>query len=291
MNKIKIAFISSLVVIASGYYNYTNIAFAESTKSNLVQSLSEGSQLDWSKNVIKVTGSGAPPDKGNMAQKRNMAVRAAKLDAYRQLLEIVNGVHVSSETIVKDFVTESDIIKTKVEGLLKGFEQVGEARYMSDGSVEVDVQIKLFGKGSVASIIMPEEIKKIENDTIPNTKIQPQEIKEEYTGLIIDCKGLGAKPAMSPAIFDSDNGQLYIGNQEIDPDYVINEGIVSYADSIPDAKKIDRAGKNPLIIKASKALGNFKSDIIIKNDDAKKVLGANKITNILSKFKVVMVID
>lgn len=288
MKKIKISIVSLMIVCASFYVN--NNAYADNTKSSTIQTVSEDSQLDWSKNIIKVTGSGAPPDKGNMAQKRNMAIRAAKLDAYRQLLEIVNGIHVSSETIVKDFVTESDVVKTKVEGILKGFEQVGEPRYMSDGSVEVDVQIKIFGKGSVASAIMPEEIKKISTDTIPNTKIEAEEVKEDYTGIIIDCKGLGAKPAMSPALFDSNGGQLYVGDLKIDPDYVINEGIVSYAESVTDAKKIDRAGANPLIIKAIKASGNFKSDIILKNEDAKKLLGANKATNVLEKFKVIMVL-
>ena len=59
----------------------------------------------------------------NQAQKRLMAVRAAKADAFRQLVEIINGVHVNSETVVKDFVTESDVIKTKVEGLIKGIKK------------------------------------------------------------------------------------------------------------------------------------------------------------------------
>jgi hypothetical protein len=267
-----------------------NYAFADDSKSPLVENVSDSAKLDWNKSVIKVTGSGVPPEKGSLAQKRTMAIRAARIDAYRQLLEAVNGIHVSSETIVKDFVTESDTIKTKVEGLLKGFEQVGEPRYMSDGSVEIDVQVRLFGKESLASVLMPEEIKKIKNDTIPDTKIEPKEVAEEYTGVIIDCKGVDVEPAMSPALYDSEGSQVYVGNLPIDPDYVINDGIVAYSKSMDEAKKNSRVGKNPLVLKAVKSFGNFKSDIVLKNEDVKTLLGADKNKSFLKEFKVVMVL-
>lgn len=267
-----------------------NYAFADDSKSPLVENVSDSAKLDWNKSVIKVTGSGVPPEKGTLAQKRTMAIRAARIDAYRQLLEAVNGIHVSSETVVKDFVTESDTIKTKVEGLLKGFEQVGEPRYMSDGSVEIDVQVRLFGKESLASVLMPEEIKKIKNDTIPDTKIEPKEVAEEYTGVIIDCKGVDVEPAMSPALYDSDGSQVYVGNLPIDPDYVINDGIVAYSKSMDEAKKNSRVGKNPLVLKAVKSFGNFKSDIVLKNEDVKTLLGADKNKSFLKEFKVVMVL-
>lgn len=267
-----------------------NYAFADDSKSPLVENVSDSAKLDWNKSVIKVTGSGVPPEKGSLAQKRTMAIRAARIDAYRQLLEAVNGIHVSSETVVKDFVTESDTIKTKVEGLLKGFEQVGEPRYMSDGSVEIDVQVRLFGKESLASVLMPEEIKKIKNDTIPDTKIEPKEVAEEYTGVIIDCKGVDVEPAMSPALYDSEGSQVYVGNLPIDPDYVINDGIVAYSKSMDEAKKNSRVGKNPLVLKAVKSFGNFKSDIVLKNEDVKTLLGADKNKSFLKEFKVVMVL-
>lgn len=281
-----------LVSMSLGLSLYTNVSFAQTTttimnKSSVIQQINEDSVIDWAKNVVKVTGSGAPPDRGNQAQKRLMAVRAAKADAFRQLVEIINGVHVNSETVVKDFVTESDVIKTKVEGLIKGAELVGEPRYMSDGSVEVDLQIKLFGKdNSVASVIRPQE----QSDDKPDTKITPANVSEMYTSVIIDCKGLGALPAMSPSLVDENGGEVYYGNLPVDPDFVINEGIVSYASSISDAKNNSRAGANPLMIKGTKVLGLFKSDITITNNDAKKLLGANEKTEFLKNSKVIMII-
>lgn len=270
-----------------------------------VQNINENAQIDWTKNIIKVTGTGAPPDRGNNAQKRLMAIRAAKVDAFRQLLEVINGVHVSSETVVKDFVTESDEIKTKVEGLVKGAELVGEPKYMSDGSVEVEMQIKLYGESpqetkkttqkpenddSLASILIPEEIKRRQNDNVPDTKLKPDYVADTYTSLILDCKGLGVIPAMSPAIFDADDGEVYVGNLPIDPDYVINEGIVSYATTMAEAKKLDRTGSNPLVLKATNVKGQFKADVYVSNSDAKKLIGAEEKGKFLKEFKVIMVI-
>lgn len=104
--------------------------------------------INWSNQMLRVTGSGAPPPKGSDAQKRLMAKRAAQTDAYRQLAEVVYGVRVDSETLVRDFVTESDTIKTQVSGLIKGARIVGAERYLSDGSVEVDVEMPVFGSSN-----------------------------------------------------------------------------------------------------------------------------------------------
>ncbi|MBC7545786.1 MAG: hypothetical protein H7338_23895, partial [Candidatus Sericytochromatia bacterium] len=66
-------------------------------KADMVQSVGGGKgSVDWTTGTIKVTGSGAPPDRGTTASKRLMALRAARADALRQLGEIINGVKVDS---------------------------------------------------------------------------------------------------------------------------------------------------------------------------------------------------
>jgi len=253
------------------------------------QNSPKNKQIDWENGIVTVTGAGAPPDQGNIAQKRLMAQRSAKADAYRQLLEVINGVKVNSETIVKDFVTESDSIKIKVDGLIRGAEQSGDTRYLSDGSVELDLQLKIFGSDdSLASVVLPAKKQK---SLAESSKLKPAEnVSEDLTGVIIDCRGLKLEPAMSPAIFDQDGGQVYIGNLKIDPDYVINEGIVAYEYSLTEAKKNKRAGSNPLVIKAVKSEGKFKSDIVISNQDAQLLLGIEIKTKILSETKVIFLL-
>lgn len=54
------------------------------------------------------------------AQQRLMAIRAAKLDAYRALTEQVYGQYVDANTTVADMVVMNDSMRTKVEGVVYG---------------------------------------------------------------------------------------------------------------------------------------------------------------------------
>lgn len=56
----------------------------------------------------------------NPAQQRLLAIRAAKLDAYRALTEQVYGQQLDATTTVADMVVQSDTFRTRVEGVIYG---------------------------------------------------------------------------------------------------------------------------------------------------------------------------
>ncbi len=74
---------------------------------------------------------------------RLMAERAALVDAYRNLSESVNGLRIDSETYVRDFVAESDQIRTDLDTWIKGVEPISPYRYLPDGICEVDVGVSV----------------------------------------------------------------------------------------------------------------------------------------------------
>jgi len=75
----------------------------------------------WAMNPIRMDGSGVPPaDKAGTAQGKLMAARAAELDAKRKLGEHIQGLQITSQTKVKDFVTEHDEIRTQMDAFLVG---------------------------------------------------------------------------------------------------------------------------------------------------------------------------
>ena len=74
---------------------------------------------------------------------RLMAERAAKVDAYRNLAEIIKGLRISSNTYVRDFLAESDQINTQLDSFIKGVKQIGPYRYTPDGICEVDVEVSV----------------------------------------------------------------------------------------------------------------------------------------------------
>jgi len=54
------------------------------------------------------------------AQRRLLAIRAAKLDAYRALTEQVYGQYIDATTTVAEMVVRSDTFRSRVEGVIYG---------------------------------------------------------------------------------------------------------------------------------------------------------------------------
>ena len=60
----------------------------------------------------------------NVAQKRLMAIRAARMAAMRELAEQIHGLKVDSRTTVIDLVTQNDTFRTMVQGTIRGAKTV-----------------------------------------------------------------------------------------------------------------------------------------------------------------------
>ncbi len=76
-------------------------------------------------------------------QQKLMARRAAELDAYRKITETIKGFRISSKTTVKDFVTESDQIRSGFTHFVRGIRIVGDPVYNPDDTVEVTAAVTL----------------------------------------------------------------------------------------------------------------------------------------------------
>jgi len=96
------------------------------------------------RDVIRVKGYGAEPNDPYMssAEKSLMAKRAAKLDALRNLTEEVYGIKITSESYVRDFVTQSDVIRSRIHAFIQGAKVVSERR-LPDGTYETTLEIEL----------------------------------------------------------------------------------------------------------------------------------------------------
>jgi len=91
--------------------------------------------------VIDVTGNSAVPKSDG--HKKIQAKRAAEIDAYRKLVERLMGVQVTSTTTVKDFVLESDVIRSRAAAIIKGAKPIKIEYETSDNSCEVTMQLKI----------------------------------------------------------------------------------------------------------------------------------------------------
>lgn len=129
------------------------------SQAEVIELIGSG-EINWSKGIITAKGSGAPSKEAkNIAQARLMAERAALSDARRNLLEVLKGVRIDSETLVENFIVKSDQIRLQAEGFIQGSAEVRKLRrYLSDGAIEVTVAMNLSGDFMTLMMSLPQEL-------------------------------------------------------------------------------------------------------------------------------------
>lgn len=325
-----------------------------------VEIVSSGT-INWTVGVITATGIGAPPAQpANAAQARAMAERAAFVVALRNLLEIVKGVRVDSESVVENFMVKSDVIRTRVDGTVKGA-RIVKTQYMSDGSVEVQVAMPL--KGALLDALVPENFGRPSGATIPQKpapapqpakpsppsyppqktaepakpspstpppaapekksepakpslppasitpekKAEPQKQPEPpkpappqegeitaafrggtATGLVIDGRGLGLRPALLPKIVDPQGQELYVG-QVVTRTNAVEQGVAGYAKDVNAASNNFRVTDNPAVIRGLRASGTARTDVVVGQADAQTLRQLGSKGEFLQNCRVIIV--
>jgi hypothetical protein len=260
--------------------------------SEWVEQIGNKGSVNWTGGYIEAVGIGAPPQRNiGTPQARPMALRAAQIDAYRNMLEVVNGVRVDSSTTIRDFTVESDIINTQVQGLVKGAKTMKQ-EYLSDGTVEVTVRMPL--SGNFASVIVPRILQRRQAAPMPATPqapaASPASGGEVFTGLVVDARGIQARPAMSPRIID-EKGQEVYGSMNVDREYAVQQGMSGYARDLTAAQSNARVTNSPVSVKGLKTEGAGRSDIVIANADAEKIRASGDNQSFLKKCRVMIVLD
>ena len=249
---------------------------------------------NWNTNVIQVTAVAPFPSMTiNQAEATYRARTAAIAIARRDLLAEIKGVQIDSTTTVENGMLNGDVIVEKVNGLVRG------ARVVSEGPVaggyQVVMEISMFGEqNSLASAVLNRPTTTVEPLPAPSPSYTPPTYNPPsvntpdyssggFTGLIIDCRGLGnLRPVMSPVIMDENMRTIY-GHKYLSVEQVIRDGMASYASDISEAT---RAGSNPLIIRAV-GIDDLQADPIISMEDTDRVLYENERSNFLEKTAVV----
>lgn len=302
------------------------------TELEYVAACGDRASINWTTKVIRVKGYGVGlEDVKDLGRRKLMAQRAAEMDAYRRLLEVVKGVRVTSYTNVEDMILASPLIRTKTTGMIKGM-RVLKVTYTNDGGCRVTMEVNIDKDGKFlltalnsGAIKITDNypkfdwvnvLKKLEktqkqlahsqselNKTTKDLREKeellaknqsvmplrtdatpPLKPRNEYTGLLVDARKVGLKPALAPSILNPKQEKMYgIG---VIPGKLVRGAIVSYMHgNIERAKKHKKIGDNPLVVECVKAVN--KSDIMISNEDAQKLV---LISNILGQKKVAILI-
>ena len=250
----------------------------------------EGVEPDFTKGVVRVTGEGVGKGayKNNPGKYRLTASKAARMDAQAKLVEYIS-VQVETNASMTDYEINSYQVRTSAQGVIRNAVEVGAPKYFDDGTCKVVMEMPLFGgKGSVAEVaFLPFKDEPKVAFPQPSVSVTQINVGNNYTGLIIDCRGKNINPVMSPVIKNS-NGQAIYGHKNLDYDKIIVTGMASYADDINDQISRSRAGNNPLVIKAEN-LSDINANPVVSVADADKILAANQHDKFLENCAVVFV--
>lgn len=113
-----------------------------------------------------------------------------------------------------------------------------------------------------------------------------------YTSIIIDASELEASRAAFPKLMYPDEKVVYgrwISLSEDDLNFLLNYGIAAYTFTMEDALKNERAGANPLVVKADSLSGPGNWDIVLSESIADKVRLTAIENDLFTSFKVIIV--
>ncbi len=236
-----------------------------------------GGDVNWTKQVVLTSGTGVIDSNiRNTAVAKLSAERAAKISAIRNALETIKGIKVDSYTTVENYMP-SDYILGRINAAV-GRAKIVEKRYLPDGEIDVVVEVPLTGILTEALVF--------QTSPLP----VPTSGEEIYSGLIVDAKGLGINPAMSPKILDEMGREVY-GASFVSRGSLINRGLAGYLKEVDDAMEDDRVAPNPLVVKALRRAWTGSTDIIITLEDAAMLHDGAGNSSFLEQCRVIIVVD
>jgi len=219
--------------------------------------------INWTEDYIEASGSAVPPTTAvSPAQGKLLARRGAVLDLQRNLLEAIKGVRIDSRTLMENFMVQSDIVRSEVEGWVKGVEIIREKW---DGEIYT-----VWGR------IELKRIRKVVADTlgIKPKEVAPPPPKANYTGLVIDARDVPLIPATTFRVLDPNGREVY-SIQHVDRERFMASGMAAYQTNINWATGDPRVGPKPLVAKAVKTVSPNNVDVVISQKDADAILNNN----------------
>lgn len=246
--------------------------------------------------VVEATGFGTVDlsKTKNKIQAKLLAKRSARVDAQRNLLEMVEGVRVTSGTTVKDAQLESDLVANRVKGLLRGAFVVEQSITEEEGELLAEVKLALCVNASLATCKARPKLSQILLESLQQTNIESFKpasdapiAVEKITGLIINLEGREFDPFLGVRLV-TDKGEEIYGPSH----FKSNEGAdwIHWAATADEALgNSDLVGDSPLQLSASGI--SPEANVVLSNEAAVRVYQGNlNNEDFLSQGRVILVL-
>jgi hypothetical protein len=237
----------------------------------------EKGAVDWPNGFVTAVGYGTAAPGNNPAKAMLNARRAAEIDAQRALLETIKGVHIDTQTTVGGTLQRDVVTRTRVEGVIRGATIANQDVKMVNGAPMATVTMRLCldgrspecaGKPALVSAIALETYANQPEPAVayaaPGSEPPPSpapgfpptrrpalfDRTRPATGAILLLDNQRFERVLLPVVTAQQKGQyvLVYGVRRVAPEVVRTYGIVRYAISLDQARSMESAGANPIII-------------------------------------------
>lgn len=265
------------------------------------QELSPAGIVDWEAGMITARGQGvAPAGVDGQEQAQALARRAATMTARRSLFGLLCDVQIDAATTVCAAMNADGRVAARVQGLVQNSHLV-DAAPLPDGPVVVTVDLGL--RGALADALLPPAsrfgartgvaaLAQPAPDAAPGPEADAPPVvpMEPYTGLVVDARGLGARPALLPRLVDGQGCELY-GPGVVSRELAVGSGLAVYVRDPGTARAHSRVAGNPLMLRARAATGPGRTDLVLPDEVVEGLLALPETARLLAQARVLLVLD
>lgn len=290
------------VVVALMIAGAPSCAQAEDARlgTDVVEAAPNG-KINWTGGWAQAIGTGYGPNNAPGSLSRTLGERAGYALALRNLLEVIKGVRVDSESLVQGHMKDNEVVKAKVSGLIQGA-QIVRSSVRRDGGIDVQVKAPLWGIDSGAFL---STLRKSRFDSPPDASTSAVD-----TSVLVDARGVGMTPALFPRIVNEQGREIYNASK-VDPAMLDQTGPAKY---LSLSRDIDLQSyysprayvlrpvrltddtwplKGPMSItmRATDVVGTMRSTLVIGSEDFRKLQHDELAMSAFRQGKVIIVMD
>lgn len=248
---------------------------------DLIEPLDTG-HINWTQGVVQAQGADSLPQ------------------AIDNVLQAVLQVRLNDTSNILDRVGTAPQMWAEVKAMASASKIVAREPCPAGGT-NVTLQMNLFG--GFAQLLLPAEIKQVEPikplngiDTLNDKPIAGNVNSDipfaqgDYSGLIVDARDTGVKPAMVPILLDESGKEVY-SPAFVSREFAVQQGVCQYVRYSQGLAAHPRVGPRPLLVKGLRTADTTRCNIVISNVDASKLLGTSAHLKFLKQCRVIIVID
>ena len=242
-------------------------------------------RIDWKNGEIVVSGVSEVADKesGNSIEWQYSAAVHAKRILLENFIMSLGALRIDAYDSAIEILKKDPSINEAVQGYIRAFNNF-QVIYDSDKVVMVK-HIPFFGREGLAPLMLESGL-----DPGHFPSYEEPVFSTEFSGVVVDGRGLGRIPAVNPRIYDEEHNLVYSADL-LEKEYFDSWGSCQYTDDPYYAGFEKRAGENPLRIVAIPNPKLIETDLCISSEDAMILLQHEQTRNRLKEGRVVIIID